>query len=243
MALLGPNGAGKTTHGRGPGGLPAVDGGHGRGSSGSTRGTDHAALVARIGVMLQKGGVYPMLGLGPGAPALRRATTTTPRTPRRCSTWSGWRGGPRTAVAAAVGRRAAAAVAGPGPGGQARGPLPRRAHRRGRPRGPHRGARHHRRPARPGHLRDPDHPRAGRGRAAGRPRGHHRPRTGPGRGIAGRPGPARADGSIRFTTDAGIDAGSLAAAVGPGPPSTRSGPAPTGSPARRCDRPRRWWPP
>ena len=90
--------------------------------------------------MLQHGGVYPMLGPGPGPAAVRRLLRR-PRGPRRPARPGGpGRGGPHP-VAAAVGRRAAAPVAGPGPGGPARGGLPRRAHRRGRPRGPHRRAR------------------------------------------------------------------------------------------------------
>ena len=61
VALLGPNGAGKTST------VEAMEG-YRRIESGSVRvlgldpGRDHAALVARIGVMLQRGGVYPMLG-------------------------------------------------------------------------------------------------------------------------------------------------------------------------------------
>ena len=61
VALLGPNGAGKTST------VEALEG-YRRIDSGSVRvlgldpGRDHAALVARIGVMLQRGGVYPMLG-------------------------------------------------------------------------------------------------------------------------------------------------------------------------------------
>ena len=61
VALLGPNGAGKTST------VEALEG-YRPVSSGSVRvldldpRRDHAALVPRIGVMLQKGGVYPMLG-------------------------------------------------------------------------------------------------------------------------------------------------------------------------------------
>jgi len=61
LALLGPNGAGKTST------VEALEG-YRPVASGSVRvlgldpGRDHAALVPRIGVMLQKGGVYPMLG-------------------------------------------------------------------------------------------------------------------------------------------------------------------------------------
>ncbi len=61
VALLGPNGAGKTST------VEALEG-YRRVTAGSARVlgldpiVDHAALVPRIGVMLQKGGVYPMLG-------------------------------------------------------------------------------------------------------------------------------------------------------------------------------------
>ncbi len=63
VALLGPNGAGKTST------VEALEG-YRPVASGSVRVLgldpvhDHAALVPRIGVMLQKGGVYPMLGPG-----------------------------------------------------------------------------------------------------------------------------------------------------------------------------------
>ena len=61
VALLGPNGAGKTST------VEALEG-YRRNESGTVRvlgldpGRNHAALVPRIGVMLQRGGVYPMLG-------------------------------------------------------------------------------------------------------------------------------------------------------------------------------------
>jgi len=61
VALLGPNGAGKTST------VEALEG-YRRVAAGSARVlgldpiADHAALVPHIGVMLQKGGVYPMLG-------------------------------------------------------------------------------------------------------------------------------------------------------------------------------------
>ncbi len=61
LALLGPNGAGKTST------VEALEG-YRPVASGTVRvlgldpGADHAALVPRIGVMLQNGGVYPMLG-------------------------------------------------------------------------------------------------------------------------------------------------------------------------------------
>jgi len=61
VALLGPNGAGKTST------VETLEG-YRKPTGGSVRVLgldpirDHAALVPRIGVMLQRGGVYPMLG-------------------------------------------------------------------------------------------------------------------------------------------------------------------------------------
>ena len=61
LALLGPNGAGKTSTVEALEGYRTVSAGRLR-VLGLDPGRDHAALVPRIGVMLQKGGVYPMLG-------------------------------------------------------------------------------------------------------------------------------------------------------------------------------------
>ena len=61
VALLGPNGAGKTSTVEALEGYRPVDAGTARVLGLDPRG-DHAALVPRIGVMLQKGGIYPMLG-------------------------------------------------------------------------------------------------------------------------------------------------------------------------------------
>jgi ABC-2 type transport system ATP-binding protein len=61
LALLGPNGAGKTSTVEALEGYRPIAGGAVR-VLGLDPGRDHAALVHRIGVMLQKGGVYPMLG-------------------------------------------------------------------------------------------------------------------------------------------------------------------------------------
>ena len=61
VALLGPNGAGKTST------VEALEG-YRHVAAGAVRvlgldpTKDHAALIPRVGVMLQKGGVYPMLG-------------------------------------------------------------------------------------------------------------------------------------------------------------------------------------
>jgi ABC-2 type transport system ATP-binding protein len=61
LALLGPNGAGKTSTVEALEGYRRIDGGT-IGVLGLDPQRDHAALVSRIGVMLQRGGVYPMLG-------------------------------------------------------------------------------------------------------------------------------------------------------------------------------------
>ena len=61
LALLGPNGAGKTSTVESLEGYRRVDSGSVR-VLGLDPDHDHAAVVGRIGVMLQKGGVYPMLG-------------------------------------------------------------------------------------------------------------------------------------------------------------------------------------
>ncbi len=60
LALLGPNGAGKTSTVEALEGYRRVDEGSVRVLGLDPRG-DHRALVPHIGVMLQKGGVYPML--------------------------------------------------------------------------------------------------------------------------------------------------------------------------------------
>ncbi len=61
VSLLGPNGAGKTSTVEALEGYRAVAGGTARVLGLDPR-HDHTALVPRIGVMLQRGGVYPMLG-------------------------------------------------------------------------------------------------------------------------------------------------------------------------------------
>ena len=62
LALLGPNGAGKTSTVEALEGYRSVAAGTVR-VLGLDPGRDHAELVRRMGVMLQKGGIYP--GLGP----------------------------------------------------------------------------------------------------------------------------------------------------------------------------------
>jgi ABC-2 type transport system ATP-binding protein len=61
LALLGPNGAGKTSTVETLEGYRQPSGGAVR-VLGLDPTSDHAALVSRIGVMLQRGGVYPTLG-------------------------------------------------------------------------------------------------------------------------------------------------------------------------------------
>jgi ABC-2 type transport system ATP-binding protein len=61
LALLGPNGAGKTSTVEALEGYLPIGAGSVRVLGIDPR-RDHAALVPRIGVMLQKGGVYPVLG-------------------------------------------------------------------------------------------------------------------------------------------------------------------------------------
>ena len=61
LALLGPNGAGKTSTVEALEGYRPLDSGSAR-VLGLDPIRDHAALVPHIGVMLQKGGIYPMLG-------------------------------------------------------------------------------------------------------------------------------------------------------------------------------------
>jgi ABC-2 type transport system ATP-binding protein len=61
LALLGPNGAGKTSTVEALEGYRTVSAGRMR-VLGLDPARDHASLVHRIGVMLQKSGVYPMLG-------------------------------------------------------------------------------------------------------------------------------------------------------------------------------------
>ncbi len=214
VALLGPNGAGKTSTVEALEGYRPIEAGSVR-VLGLDPVRDHAALVARIGVMLQTGRRLPHARTGPGAapvrPLLRRRRgprrTAGPRRPDPC---------PAHAVAAAVRGGAAATVPGPGPGGEAPGAVPRRTHGRGGSRRASGGARDRRRPARQGPLRDPDHPRAGRGGAPGRPRGHHRPRPPPGRGVPGRAGLGHGRRLRTVLHPAGPRHGALATAVGGG---------------------------
>src|SRR5579875_1900836 len=126
LCILGPNGAGKTST------VECLEG-YRRPAGGTVRvlGLDpvaeHRALAPRIGVMLQRGGVYPMLG------------------PRRAlRLFASYYDAPEDpdvlldlvklhAVATPLGRRAGAPVARPGARRAPRGAGSRRAHRRGRP--------------------------------------------------------------------------------------------------------------
>ena len=156
VALLGPNGAGKTST------VEALEG-YRKIESGSVRvlgldpGRDHAALVPRIGVMLQRGGVYPMLGSAQVLHLFSRYYDD-PEDPDMLIELVGLGAVRRTPWRRLSGGEQQRLVPRSGPGREARGALPRRAHSRRRPRGPPRRPLDHRRPARPGHLRDPHHP-------------------------------------------------------------------------------------
>ena len=141
-----------------------------------------AALVARIGVMLQRGGVYPVMAarqvLG-----LFAAYYDEPEDPDALLDLVGLARCAAHPVAPAVGRRAATAVAGPRPGGPAR----RASSSTSPPPGVDPEGRLAIRDvvadaARPRRLRGAHHPRARRGRAPGRRGGDHRPGAGRGPG-------------------------------------------------------------
>ena len=184
VTLLGPNGAGKTS-------TLDVCTGFARPDAGAVTvlGLDSwrqsAALRPRIGVMLQAGGAHAAARAGEMLEVIARcsARPLDPawllETPRPAGT----RPDPGPA---AVRRPGAAAEPGDGAGRPARTAVPGRAHRRDGPAGPASGLG----PVAGGQVRrgdDPaDHPPAGRGRAAGRPGGDHRPRPGRRRRFAGR---------------------------------------------------------
>ncbi len=185
VALLGPNGAGKTST------VETLEG-YRRPAAGRVRvlgldpRADHRALVPRIGVMLQRGGIYPMLGPRRALELFAAyyaepedpeglldlvALTEVARTP-----WRHLSGGEQQRLVLAlalVGRPEVVFLDEPTAGVDPEGRLGIRevvAELR-----------------RPGRLRAAHHPRAGRGRAPGRP-GGHRPR---GRAVAaGTPGGA-----------------------------------------------------
>ena len=107
-------------------------------------------------------------------------------------------------VAAARRRRAAAPLARPGPGGRAAGRVPRRADLRGRHQRPRHDPRDRARPRRRRLRRRAHHPRARRGRAAGRPGGDLRPRPRRRRRHAGRAA-RRGHDEIRFRSAPTLD--------------------------------------
>ena len=177
LVVLGPNGAGKTStieslegYRRPAGGRITV--------LGLDPIADHARLTGRMGVMLQNGGVYPMLGprrvldlfsaYYPDPLATEalldlvalRAVAATP--------WRHLSGGEQQRLSLAlalIGRPQVVFLDEPTAGRRSRGP-PRHQGGRGRPPGP-------------GGLRASDHPRTGGGREDGRP--HRDPLPGPDR--------------------------------------------------------------
>ncbi len=135
VAMLGPNGAGKTTTIETLEGYRSPTGGTVR-VLGLDPVRDHARLTPRIGVMLQRGGVYPGIRAGE-ALRLFAAYYDDPADPeellarvgleqQKSTMWRHLSGGEQ------------APLPRPGPGRAARGRVPRRAHRRrrrGRPEG------------------------------------------------------------------------------------------------------------
>ena len=175
VALLGPNGAGKTT-------TVEIIEGYRRGDGGSVRvlGIDPAAggpaLRARVGLMLQNGGIDPraqpretlrQYGRFHERPTRRRRAAR----PRRAAH------GRANAVPAPVGGRAAAARAGARARRAARGRDPRRADRGDGPGSPCHDPGDRRGPARRRRRGPADEPRPDRRRAAGRSDLHPRRRT------------------------------------------------------------------
>ena len=219
LVVLGPNGAGKTST------VETLEG-YRRPAAGEVRVlglnpvADHAALTGRIGVMLQRGGVYPMLGPRRVLDLFGRLLPRSRCRPLSCSTLVGLARRRHHPLAPPLGGRAAAPLARPGAGRAPRGGVPRRAHRRRRPRGANRHPRRGGRAQGAGRLRRADHPRAGRGREDGRP--HRDPRRGPrGAGgdaaelLASRGRRGRSGHHVRRAR-AGSTSILLASAVGPG---------------------------
>src|SRR5690606_34418471 len=118
------------------------------------------------------------------------------------------------ALPAIVGRAAAAAVAGRGGDRPAGAGVPRRAHGGARPAGPARLLGAGGRAARGRGVGGADHPPHGRGGAAGRPRGDHRPGAGGGRGQPGLADRGRAAAPLPRPPGAGAGGAAQRAAAG-----------------------------
>ena len=197
VALLGPNGAGKTTTveivegyrraGRRPGQRP------GR----RTRRRGGPALRARVGLMLQGGGIDPR---AQPRETLRQYGRfhADPRDAGRAAGPGRAAGGGADPLPAAVRRRATAARSGAGARRAARGRRPRRADGRDGPGGAGRDPGDRRGPARRGRGDPADEPRPDRRRAAGRPDRASSTAGGssrPGRRTSWRPAPRHGCGS------------------------------------------------
>ena len=172
--VLGPNGAGKTSTVESLEGYRRADGGTAA-CSGLDPIADHRELSGRVGVMLQDGGVYTGIRR-PRCSRLFASFYDDPLDPdellggsgssdRRRTTWRPLSGGEQQRLSLAlalVGRPEVAFLDEPTAGVDLRrAPADPRGHRRAARR--RRGA-------------WSDHPRPRGGRAAGRPRRHHRPR-------------------------------------------------------------------
>ena len=185
LVVLGPNGAGKTST------VETLEG-YRRPAAGEVRVlgldpiADHAALTGRIGVMLQRGGVYPMLGPRRVLDLFGRLLPRPASHPTSCSTSSACaRSPPRRGATS----RAANSNASPWPWPWSAGPRWRsstsrppawtpRAASQSAPWWPASG---------PGRLCRPHHARAHRGGEDGRPRRHLVVRPHRARGDAARP--------------------------------------------------------
>ncbi len=170
--MLGPNGAGKTSTIEALEGLRRPTGGR-LSVVGLDPQADHAALTARIGVMLQEGGIHPAVRVGE---AVRHAAALYPDPVDPASLvdqlgLAGLEARPYRRLSGGEQRRVALALALVGP---TAGGVPRRADGGGRPRGPAGDPPGCRRPAERGGDRAAHHPRPRRGRARRRPGGHRR---------------------------------------------------------------------
>ncbi len=181
LALLGHNGAGKTSLLQVCEGFRRADGGGVR-VLGLDPVRDHDALMPRIGIMLQSGGVYPWATAGEIL-RLFASFSANPINPEMLVERLGLAQDREDPLPAAVRRRAAASVARGGAGRAARAGLPRRAHGRHGHRGPahhlaaDRGAAHRRRVGAAHHApagRGGTSRRRRRDHAVGRGRGHRR---------------------------------------------------------------------